>query len=96
MCAREGEKAPDFVLPGVVTRVIDGDAIDMRLDSGPIHVRLHAIDMPERGLSGWREATEALATLVAGKQVEIEPFSRTATSALSRESTSTATTRVPR
>lgn len=57
-----------------MTRVIDGDTIDMRLDSGPIHVRLHAIDTPERGQSGWREATEALATLVAGKQVEIEPF----------------------
>lgn len=61
------------VLVGTVTKVIDGDTIDVDLESGLIRVRLHAIDTPERGQPG-REATEALSALVAGKEVELEPF----------------------
>jgi endonuclease YncB( thermonuclease family) len=62
------------VLVGMVTRVVDGDTIDVQLTSGPIRVRLNAIDTPERGQPWGSEATEALSELVKGKEVELEPF----------------------
>jgi endonuclease YncB( thermonuclease family) len=65
-------------LPGVVTRVIDGDTADVKLASGPIRVRFHAIDTPERDQPGGREATAALVALVAGKEVDLEPFEQDA------------------
>jgi micrococcal nuclease len=37
------------VVVGTVTRVVDGDTIDVQLSSGPIRVRLHGVDTPERG-----------------------------------------------
>ena len=37
------------VLPGVVVGVVDGDTADVRLDSGMVRVRFHAIDAPESG-----------------------------------------------
>jgi endonuclease YncB( thermonuclease family) len=49
----------------MVTRVIDGDTID---------VRLNGIDTPERGQRWGKEATAALSRLVMGKRVELEPF----------------------
>ena len=64
------------VLVGTVTKIIDGDTIDVQLSSGPIRVRLHGIDTPERGQPWAKEATAALKSLVSGKQVEIEPFSQ--------------------
>jgi hypothetical protein len=47
------------VLVGNVTKIEDGDTIDLQLSSGPIRVRLHGIDMPERGQPGAKEATAA-------------------------------------
>jgi endonuclease YncB( thermonuclease family) len=64
------------VLSGVVTKIVDGDTIDVQLSSGPIRVRLHGIDTPERGQPGANEATATLSSLIAGKQVQIEPFSQ--------------------
>lgn len=62
------------VLTGRVTKIVDGDTIDVWLDSGPIRVRLHAIDTPERGQPWFTQATDALSALIANKQVQIEPF----------------------
>jgi endonuclease YncB( thermonuclease family) len=62
------------VLVGTVTKVVDGDTIDVQLSSGPIRVRLHGIDTPERGQPWFKESTGALAGLVLGKEVNIEPF----------------------
>ncbi len=62
------------VLVGTVTKIVDGDTIDVKLASGPIRVRLHGVDTPGRGQSWGKEATAALTALVMGKQVEIEPF----------------------
>jgi len=61
-------------LPGTVTRVVDGDTIDVALQSGPIRVRLHAIDTPERGQPWEPESTAALTGWVLGKHVDLEPF----------------------
>jgi micrococcal nuclease len=45
------------VLVGTVTKIVDGDTIDVQLSSGPIRVPLHGIDTPERGQPGAKEAT---------------------------------------
>lgn len=71
------------VLVGTVTKVIDGDTIDVELASGPIRVRFHAIDTPERGQPWEDESTAWLTSLLLGREVEVEPLSRTATTALS-------------
>jgi len=77
-CQSEAPQASDRspVLVGTVTKVVDGDTIDVQLSSGPIRVRLHGVDTPERGQPGGKEATGALTGLVQGKEVEIEPFSQ--------------------
>jgi micrococcal nuclease len=71
-----GAQAAQPVLTGIVTRVIDGDTIDVQLTSGPIRVRLNGIDTPERGQPWGREATQALVALVMAKQVDLEPFTQ--------------------
>ncbi len=62
------------LLPGVVVGVIDGDTADVRLDSGMIRVRFHAIDAPESGQPHGKAAKAALSDLIYGKAVEVEPF----------------------
>ncbi len=66
--------ATRVVLPGVVVGVVDGDTADVRLASGMIRVRFHAIDAPEAGQPHGAAATRALSNLVFGKQVDVEPF----------------------
>jgi endonuclease YncB( thermonuclease family) len=60
------------VLTGHVTKVTDGDTITVRLDSGPIKVRLDSIDAPERRQPYGRDSMAALYKLVGGKTVELE------------------------
>lgn len=60
------------VLVGRVTKVTDGDTIKVRLDSGPIKVRLDSIDAPERTQPHGKESLAALYMLVANKTVELE------------------------
>jgi endonuclease YncB( thermonuclease family) len=62
-----------LVLQGRVLDVHDGDTIKVQLDSGPISVRLHGIDAPERNQPHGEESTAALARLVGGKSVDLEP-----------------------
>jgi endonuclease YncB( thermonuclease family) len=45
------------VLVGTVIKIVDGDTIDVELTSGPIGVRLHGIDTPERGQPWAKEST---------------------------------------
>ena len=47
------------VLTGSVIKVIDGDTITVQLQSGPIKVRLDAIDAPESNQPGGNAATAA-------------------------------------
>lgn len=61
-------------LAGEVIKIVDGDTLDVQLDTGPIRVRLHAADTPERGQPHFKEASDALSGLVLSKKVEIEPF----------------------
>ena len=55
-----------------VTRVIDGDTIDVQHGTNSIRIRLDNIDTLERGEQGASEATNYLRGLIAGEQVTIE------------------------
>jgi endonuclease YncB( thermonuclease family) len=61
-------------LAGTVVGVVDGDTVDVRLASGMIRIRLHAIDAPEMGQSGGQASKQALAALVFGQSVLVEPY----------------------
>jgi endonuclease YncB( thermonuclease family) len=70
---QQGEAVP--MLPGSLIRVIDGDTIEVKLDSGPIEVRLHGVDAPEYDQPGGMDAKKALAKhLKAQGQVSLEPI----------------------
>jgi endonuclease YncB( thermonuclease family) len=62
------------VLDGVVVGVVDGDTADVRLASGMIRIRLHAIDTPEMEQPYGRAAKQGLSDLVFGKAVQVEPY----------------------
>lgn len=60
-----------------VTRVIDGDTIEVRKESGARErVRLKGIDAPERSQAHGDKATRSLARKVEGKEVRIVPVAR--------------------
>ena len=60
---RQGEPAPE-VATYLVTRVVDGDTIEVEMDAEKVKVRLLCIDTPERGQDGFDEATVALKALI--------------------------------
>ncbi len=63
--------AIDKVETGPVTRVIDGDTIDVLIDGKNTRIRYLQINTPERDEPCYREATQANANLVAGKTVRL-------------------------
>jgi endonuclease YncB( thermonuclease family) len=67
-----GQTGP--ILDGTVVGVVDGDTVDVRLESGMIRVRLHAVDAPERGQPHGQAAREVLSSLVFGRAVRLEPI----------------------
>lgn len=68
-----GNESEQLVLEARVTRAVDGDTVDVELDSGPMRVRLHGANTPERGQALYSEAADALRDLVQGGEVVIEP-----------------------
>jgi micrococcal nuclease len=59
-----------FTLAGTVTRVVDGDTLDVRLTTGARdRVRLIGIDTPEIGACGAAQATSAARRLALGRGV---------------------------
>jgi endonuclease YncB( thermonuclease family) len=56
----------------VVTRVIDGDTIEVDIAGALYKVRYIGIDTPERGQFGYDEATIANSDLVSGRTVRLE------------------------
>jgi micrococcal nuclease len=66
--------ADDPILPGTVVGVVDGDTADIRLQSGMVRVRLHAIDAPERDQPHGAASKQVLSRLVYGNQVDVEPI----------------------
>ena len=65
--------APDGDVIGLVTRVIDGDTIDVRLGDKTVRIRYVQTNTPERDEPCFRESTQANADLVAGKVVRLVP-----------------------
>lgn len=68
---------PELFLSATLIKVVDGDTINVRLDSGPITIRLHGIDTPERKQDFNVAATKALRRFVEGEALEIEPIEQT-------------------
>ena len=58
---------------GLVTRVIDGDTIDVQMGDQIVRVRYLQMNSPERDQPCSRDATQANAELVAGKTVRLVP-----------------------
>jgi endonuclease YncB( thermonuclease family) len=68
-----GAAEPAAVLEGRVTKVNDGDSIEVDLASGHVRVRLSAIDTPEADQPYGDHSTKALRTLLpVGSEVELE------------------------
>ncbi len=61
---------------GLVTRVIDGDTIDVRLGDETVRIRYVQTNTPERDEPCFRESTQANADLVANKTVRLLPSKR--------------------
>lgn len=57
-----------------VTRVIDGDTFETASRKRP--VRLAGVDTPEKGQPGYRQAKDALARMIEGETVSIDPKAR--------------------
>ena len=66
------DESPKF--SGRVMRIVDADAIEVRLETGSIRVRLHAIDAPELDQPWGLEATQALSKMILRKKVALEPL----------------------
>ena len=58
---------------GIVTRVIDGDTIDVLIDGKTARIRYVQTNTPERDEPCFRESTKANADLVANKTVRLLP-----------------------
>lgn len=67
-----GDPGPAPVLPGTVIKVRDGDTLRVRLDSGPIEVRIFGADAPERDQNYHQPATKLMRSLVEKKGVALE------------------------
>jgi micrococcal nuclease len=62
-----------FTLRGSVVHVVDGDTIDVALDSGRrTRVRLIGVDTPERGQCFFTRATNVTSRLAANKHVALQ------------------------
>lgn len=70
----------NYVRKALVTRVIDGDTIEARVDTGydadrRVVIRFKDIDTPERGQDGYQEATDyVIERLMGNEDVYIESF----------------------
>ncbi len=65
------QKNGDLYGPYAVTKIIDGDTIDIN-DKGKVRLRLIGINTPERDMPYYQEATDFTANLVKGKKVYLE------------------------
>jgi len=61
-------KTSDIELAGIVTKVIDGDTLDIN----GTRIRLALVDTPERGQPGFYEAKKFVESLCLGKKGELD------------------------
>lgn len=73
ICTSAGTAAESRELTGRVTRIIDGDTLELLVaGEEPLSIRLAQIDAPERTQPYGDRATKALAALILGKRVRVE------------------------
>jgi endonuclease YncB( thermonuclease family) len=70
--APEDQGPENPVLVGTVTRVIDGDTIEVKLSSGPIRVRLGSIDAPEHDQPWGKQSKAALTRKLGHREVALD------------------------
>ena len=76
VCAAEAPR-PRVLVPAKVTKVNDGDSLEVMLDTGAGRVRLFAIDTPEHDQPHGAESSAALKSLLpVGSAVELEIVTR--------------------
>jgi endonuclease YncB( thermonuclease family) len=69
-CSRSPASSGSFIYRGLVTHVIDGDTVDVRLRSGRLErIRVLGIDTPERGVCFSRQATTRARRLTLARAV---------------------------
>ena len=61
-------KSSDIELEGIVTKVVDGDTLDIN----GTRIRLALVDTPERGQPGFDEAREFVESICLGKSGELD------------------------
>jgi len=60
-------------ISATVVRIVDGDTVKVRDGAGPLTVRLHAVDSPERNQPFGREASDRLTRMLPiGTRVELD------------------------
>ena len=64
--------AADFT--GPVTRVLDGDTIEVSRNHHNVRIRLNGIDTPEKGQAYGHKATEFVVLQAFGKEVTVQTF----------------------
>ncbi len=76
----------DLVGPCQVTRVVDGEKLDLECDREQSLIRLLQLDAPDRGERGYWDAAQALWTLVDGDELylSVTPLDSTAAGRHSR------------
>lgn len=73
ICTSVGTAAESRELAGQVTRIIDGDTLELQVaGEEPLSIRLAQIDAPEKSQPYGDRATKALAALILGKRVRVE------------------------
>ena len=65
-----------FTYRAKVYNIVDGDTIDVEIDLGfkiytKLRIRLNRIDTPERGDTGFKEATNRLKELILDKEITL-------------------------
>lgn len=60
------------MLSGTVSRVLDGDTVELRLGTRRTRVHLHGVEAPERDQPWGRHSLQALSDMVLGQDVDIE------------------------
>ena len=74
-CAVAADDDRPARLTATVTRVVDGDTLDLRLGKRNVHgVHLRGVDAPELGQPWGHEAAAALSQMVLQQQVDLEPL----------------------
>jgi micrococcal nuclease len=61
-------KSNDIELEGIVTKVVDGDTLDIN----GTRIRLALVDTPERGQAGFNQAKEFVESICLGKKGELD------------------------